>query len=63
MESKGIEEMTREELINLISSLDKGLNDANKDLDLFKEWFNDEKEKNELLQAKINALKSFAKVI
>ena len=34
METKGIEEMTREELIELVSSLNKDLESTKKDLDL-----------------------------
>ena len=34
METKGIEEMTREELIELVSSLNKDLESTKKDLEL-----------------------------
>ena len=37
METKGIEEMTREELIELVSSLNKDLESTKKDLELYKE--------------------------
>ena len=36
METKGIEEMTREELIELVSSLNKDLESTKKDLELIK---------------------------
>lgn len=36
METKGIEEMTREELIELVSSLNKDLESTKKDLELYK---------------------------
>ena len=35
METKGIEEMTREELIELVSSLNKDLESTKKDLELY----------------------------
>lgn len=38
METKGIEEMTREELIELVSSLNKDLESTKKDLELYKDW-------------------------
>lgn len=37
METKGIEEMTREELIELVSSLNKDLESTKKDLELYKD--------------------------
>ena len=40
METKGIEEMTREELIELVSSLNKDLESTKKDLELYKDWKN-----------------------
>ena len=40
METKGIEEMTREELIELVSSLNKDLESTKKDLELYKDWNN-----------------------
>lgn len=36
METKGIEEMTREELIELVSSLNKDLESTKKDHELYK---------------------------
>lgn len=42
METKGIEEMTREELIELVSSLNKDLESTKKDLELYKDWKNRE---------------------
>ena len=38
MDTKGIEEMTREELIELVSSLNKDLESTKKDLELYKDW-------------------------
>ena len=42
IETKGIEEMTREELIELVSSLNKDLESTKKDLELYKDWKNRE---------------------
>ena len=56
METKGIEEMTREELIELVSSLNKDLESTKKDLELYKDWKNREE------AAKV-AIKAFLEVV
>lgn len=63
METKGLEQMTKEELIGMVGSLDKELKDATVSLNLYKGMFSDEREKTILLQDKINAFKHLAKVI
>ena len=57
METKGIEEMTREELIELVSSLNKDLESTKKDLELYKDWKNREE------AAKVLAIKAFLEVV
>ena len=51
METKGIEEMTREELIELVSSLNKDLESTKKDLELYKDWKNREEAAKVLAKA------------
>ncbi len=63
MEIKGIEEMTREELIELVSSLNKELEGTNKDLELYKGWKNQEEEARILAEKKIVAAKAFFEVV
>lgn len=63
METKGIEEMTREELIELVSSLNKELEGTNKDLELYKGWKNQEEEARILAEKKIVAAKAFFEVV
>ena len=63
METKGIEEMTREELIELVSSLNKDLESTKKDLELYKDWKNREEAVKVLAEKKMLAIKAFLEVV
>lgn len=63
METKGIEEMTREELIELVGSLNKELDGTKRDLELYKGWKNREEEARILAEKKIIAAKAFFEVV
>ena len=63
METKGIEEMTREELIELVSSLNKDLESTKKDLELYKDWKNREEAAKVLAEMKMLAIKAFLEVV
>lgn len=63
METKGIEEMTREELIELVSSLNKDLESTKKDLELYKDWKNREEAAKVLAENKMLAIKAFLEVV
>lgn len=63
METKGIEQMTKEELIDLVGSLNKELECAKRDLELYKGWRNREEEARILAEKKIIAAKAFFEVI
>ena len=60
METKGIEEMTREELM---SSLNKDLESTKKDLELYKDWKNREEAAKVLAEKKMLAIKAFLEVV
>lgn len=63
MEAKGIEEMTKEELIGLIGSLNKELENTQKDVSLYREWKNREEAGRLLAEKKILAAKAFFEVV
>lgn len=63
METKGIEEMTREELIELVSSLNKDLESTKKDLELYKDWKNREEAAKVSAEKKMLAIKAFLEVV
>lgn len=63
METKGIEEMTREELVELVGSLSKELEGTKKDLELYKGWKDREGEARILAEKKIMAAKAFFEVV
>ena len=63
METKGIEEMTREELIELVSSLNKDLESTKKDLELYKDWKNREEAAKVVAENKMLAIKAFLEVV
>lgn len=63
METKGIEEMTREELIELVGSLNKELEGMKEDIELYKGWKNREEEARILAEKKIVAAKAFFEVV
>mgnify|MGYP000280221339 FL=1 len=63
METKGIEEMTKDELIELASSLNKELEGTKKDLELYKDWKNREEAAKVLAEKKMLAIKAFLEVV
>lgn len=63
METKGIEEMTKDELIELVGSLSKELEGAKKDIELYRGWKNREEEARILAEKKIIAAKAFFEVV
>ena len=63
METKGIEEMTREELIELVSSLNKELEETKQGLAQSKRWWSEAVEDRNLLEKKIAAAKAFFEVM
>ena len=63
METKGIEEMTKEELIDLVDSLNKELDGAKKDLDLYRAWKDREESARILSEKKLLAAKAFFEVV
>ena len=63
METKGIEEMTKDELIELVSSLNKELEGAKKDLELYWDWKNREEAAKVLAEKKMLAIKAFLEVV
>lgn len=63
METKNLEEMTKEELIELVGSLTKELEKAKSDLALYQKWKEEEKEARMLAEKKILAGKAFFEVL
>lgn len=63
MKTKGIEEMTKDELIELVSSLNKELEGTKKDLELYKDWKNREEAAKVLAEKKMLAIKAFLEVV
>ena len=63
METKGIEEMTKDELIELVSSLNKELEGAKKDLELYRDWKNREETGRILAEKKILVIKALFEVV
>ena len=63
METKGIEEMTKEELIDLVDSLNKELDGAKKDLDLYRAGKDREESARILAEKKLLAAKAFFEVV
>lgn len=63
METKGIEEMTREELIDLVCSLNRDLEKAKKDTRLYQEWKDQEEASRIVAEKKIAAAKAFWEVV
>lgn len=63
METKGIEEMTKDELVELVSSLNKELEGTKKDLELYKDWKNREEAAKVLAEKKMLAIKAFLEVV
>ena len=62
METKGIEEMTREELIELVSSLNKELEGTKKDLEFYKDWKNREEAARMLAEKRLSVIKGFIEI-
>lgn len=63
METKGIEEMTREDLIELVCSLNRDLEKAKKDARLYQEWKDQEEAAKIVAEKKIAAAKAFWEVM
>ena len=63
METKGIEEMTKEELIDLVDSLNKELDGGIKDLELNRAWKVSEESARILAEKKLLAAKAFFEVV
>lgn len=63
METKGIEEMAKDELIELVSSLNKELEGTKKDLEVYREWKNREEAGRVLAEKKISVIKAFLEVV
>lgn len=63
MEAKGIEEMTREELIRLVDSLNKEIEGLKKDLEVYRCWKGREEEARILAEKKLAAAKAFFEVV
>ena len=63
METKGIEEMTKEELIDLVDSLNNELDGAKKALDLYRAWKDREESARILAEKKLLAAKAFFEVV
>ena len=63
METKGIEEMTREELIGLVGTLSEELKETKQQLDQTKGAWLEAVEKRNLVEKKIAATKAFAEVL
>ena len=63
MGTKGIEEMTREELAILAASLNKELEEARKELAFYKDWKDRETAARVLAEKKLLAAKAFFEVV
>lgn len=63
MEAKGIEQMTKEELIDLVGSLNKELESTKKDLALYRDWKNKEEKERAVAENKIKAMKLVMEVL
>ena len=63
METKNLEEMTREELVELVYSLNKEIEGPQKDLDVYKGWKNREEDARILAEKKLAAAKAFFEVV
>ena len=63
METKNLEEMTREELVELVYALNKDIEGLQKDLDVYKGWKNREEDARILAEKKLAAAKAFFEVV
>lgn len=63
METKNLEEMTMEELVELVYSLNKEIEGLQKDLDVYKGWKNREEDARILAEKKLAAAKAFFEVV
>lgn len=63
MKQKNLEEMTREELVELVYSLNKEIEGLQKDLDVYKGWKNREEDARILAEKKLAAAKAFFEVV
>ena len=63
METKNLEEMTREELVELVYSHNKQIEGLQKDHDVYKGWKNREEDARILAEKKLAAAKAFFEVV
>lgn len=63
METKGIEEMSKEELISALQATHLELGGAKKDVEFYLEQYNEISKENDILKEKLNVIRSFAKII
>lgn len=63
METKNLEEMTKEELIELVGSLNEELEKAKSDITLYRNWAKREEDARTLAEKKILAGKAFFEVL
>lgn len=63
METKNLEEMTKEELIELVGSLIRELQETKQQLTQTEKWWDAASEDRDLLQKKITAAKAFVEVL
>lgn len=63
METKKLEGMTKEELIELVGTLNKELEKSKSDVTLYRNWSKREEEARILAEKKILAAKAFFEVI
>lgn len=63
MKTKGIEEMSKEELISALQVTSLELEGARKDAELYLERYNEIGKENDILKEKLNVIRSFAKII
>lgn len=63
IQTQGIEEMTRDELIDLVGSLTKEVAKAKESIDLYQNWKNEAEAARTLAEKKISAAKAFFEVL
>lgn len=63
IQTQGIEEMTRDELIDLVGFLNKELAEAKESIDLYQSWKDEAEAARALAEKKISAAKAFFEVL
>lgn len=63
IQTKGVEEMTREELIELVSSLNKELESVKQERKQYENWWGEEVKRAAKLKEKIDAIKAFVAIL